>query len=384
MEDPIEYHRRNRGKIRVEGKVKVETEEDMSLAYTPGVAEPSREIADDRSKSYEYTTKGEMAAVVSDGSAVLGLGDVGPEAAVPVMEGKALLIRELAGVSAFPVVLDEDDTGDLIDAAESLHPVFGFMMLEDIASPECFRVEEELRESLDIPVFHDDQHGAAVSVLAGIKNALQVVGKDLEEVSATVVGAGAAGIATTDLLLEAGVGEVKVVDRPGIIHGGMEELNEYQREIGRRTNPEGEEGGLQEALRGSDVLVGLSAPGIVSKEMVKSMKDDAVVFALANPDPEITYSDAREAGAAVVGTGRSDEPNQVNNSLAFPGIVKGALDCRASGINDDMKMAAAEAIASLVEPGPENILPSALNRDLPGKVAEAMVEAAGETGVCRV
>ncbi|MFB6077055.1 MAG: NADP-dependent malic enzyme, partial [Candidatus Nanohaloarchaea archaeon] len=306
-EDPLAYHRDSHGKIAVEGKVPVETEADMSLAYTPGVAEPSRAIADDPAAVYDYTVKGEMAGILSDGSAVLGLGDIGPEAAIPVMEGKALLIRELADVSAFPLVVDTDGTDDLIATGERLHPMLGFLMLEDISSPACFEVEERLKEELDIPVFHDDQHGAAIAVLAGLRNAFRITDRDVADADIVVIGAGAAGIATADLLLAAGAGDVTLVDTPGIIHGGMD-LPPHQHDIADRTNPDRTEGDLADALDGADACIGLSTGGIVSKEMVRSMADDPVVFAMANPDPEIPYPDAVDAGAAVAGTGRSDFP----------------------------------------------------------------------------
>ncbi len=382
---PLDFHRENRGKIRVDGKVPLETQEDLSLAYTPGVAEAVRAIQDDPSTVYDHTTKGEMCAVVSNGTAVLGLGDVGPEAAIPVMEGKALLIRELGDISAFPVMVDEDDPDELISVVKRLHPMFGFMMLEDIASPGCFRVERELQEELDIPVFHDDQHGAAVAVLAGLHNALALTGRDLEHAEVVVIGAGAAGIATADLLLAADAGDVTLVDRPGIIHGDTPGLNDEQRDIAERTNPGGTEGSLAEALDGADVCIGLATSGIVSQEMVRSMADDPIVFAMANPDPEITYDDAVDAGAAVVGTGRSDYPNQINNSLAFPGIVKGALGCNARGVNTEMKLAAARAIADHVDdPSPDHVVPGSLDRTLADAVAAAVTDAGQETGFCRI
>ncbi len=384
MADPLEFHRENHGKIEVDGKVSLESGEDLGLAYTPGVAEPTREIAEDSEKVYDYTVKGGMAAVASNGTSVLGLGDVGAEAAIPVMEGKALLIRELSGVSAFPLVVDEEDPEEFTDAVERLSPMYGFMMLEDIESPACFQVEEELKERLEIPVFHDDQHGAAIAVLAGLKNAFEVVGKEIEEASITVVGAGAAGIATADLLLEAGVEDVKLVDKPGILAPGMDETNEYQNRLAERTNPGGETGSLEDALKGSDALVGLSTGGIVSKEMVKSMAEDPVVFALANPEPEIMPGEAREAGAAVVGTGRSDFPNQINNVLAFPGVVKGTLGCNAFEINTEMKLAATDAIAGAVEPRRDRVVPSPLDPEVTERVADAVKETGRETGACRI
>ncbi|MDY6768751.1 MAG: NADP-dependent malic enzyme [Candidatus Nanohaloarchaea archaeon] len=382
--DPLEYHRKHQGKLRVEGTVSIDSLEDLGLAYTPGVAEPARAIADDAEKSYEYTAKGKMVGVVSNGSAVLGLGDIGAAAAAPVMEGKALLIHELAGVSAFPLLIDEQDPDAFIEAAARLHPGFGFFLLEDIASPDCFRIEDALKERLDIPVFHDDQHGAAVAVLAGVKNALDVVGKDMTEVSIALVGAGAAGTAATKLLMEAGVEDITVVDRSGILAPGMD-LLPHHRELADLTNPDGQQGDLADAMQDADVFIGLSTSGIVSQEMVRSMAEDPVVFAMANPDPEIPYPDARDAGAAVVGTGRSDFPNQINNSLAFPGIVRGALTCRAREVNTEMQLAAADAIAAQVdEPSPDQVVPSSLDPDLHDAVADAVRNRGGETGACRV
>jgi malate dehydrogenase (oxaloacetate-decarboxylating) len=383
-EEFLAFHRENRGKIRVEGKVPLESLEDLQRAYTPGVAAPAEEIRDDPTKVYAYTSKGEMVGVVSNGSATLGMGDAGPEAVLPIIEGKCLLIRKLAGISAFPVVLDEEDEGSMRDITEKLHPMFGFIMLEDIASPQCFQIEEELKEHMDVPVFHDDQHGAAIATLAGLKNALAVVDKELEDARIAVIGAGAAGIATTKLLMAAGADDIVVVDRPGILAPGMEEINWAQQEIAERTNPEGETGSLAGALEGADVMIGLSVGGIVSKEMIRSMADDPVVFALANPEPEIIPDDARDAGASVVGTGNPAYENEVNNVLAFPGIARGCLRCYARNINTEMKLAAANALAEMVEePDAHSILPSPLDRRVADAVADAVSEAGRETGECR-
>ncbi len=384
-DEALDYHRQNPAKIRVEGAVDVETQDDLSKAYTPGVAAPSRAIAEDPGSVYDYTAKGEMAAVLSNGSAVLGLGDIGATASIPVMEGKSLLIRELGGVSAFPLVVDEDDPDELIATAERLEPMFGFLMLEDIRSPDCFYIEDELKQRLDIPVFHDDQHGAAIAILAGLLNALDVVGKEMNDIEVTVVGAGAAGTAAADILLEAGVDQLAIVDRPGILTPDMDDLNHRQQELAERANSGGRTGDLPDAVADADVLIGLATSGIISQEMVRSMADDPVVFAMANPDPEISYEDAREAGAAVVGTGRADFPNQINNSLAFPGVVKGALRCNALEINMEMKVAAAEAIADMVaEPSPEEVVPSSLTEGLADAVAAAVTEKGRETGACRI
>ncbi|MDY6770175.1 MAG: NADP-dependent malic enzyme [Candidatus Nanohaloarchaea archaeon] len=384
-DDALDYHRRNPAKIRVEGAVDVETQDDLSKAYTPGVAAPSRAIADDPVTVYDYTAKGEMAAVLSNGSAVLGLGDIGATASIPVMEGKSLLIREFGDVSAFPLVVDEDDPEELIATAERLEPMFGFLMLEDIRSPDCFRIEDELSDRLGIPVFHDDQHGAAIAILAGLLNALDVVGKEMDSIEVAVVGAGAAGTAAADILLEAGAETIHLVDRQGILAPDMDGLNDRQQELAERVNSGGTRGDLADAVDGADVLLGLATGGIVSQEMVRSMADDPIVFAMANPDPEIPYHDAKEAGAAVVGTGRADYPNQINNSLAFPGIVKGALRCNALEINMAMKVAAAEAIADIVDdPAPDRVVPSSLEDGIADAVAAAVTEKGRETGACRI
>ncbi len=384
-EEALEYHRKKKGKLKMVGKTPLDSDRDLELAYTPGVAEPVREIAENPETVYEYTSKGDMVAIVSDGSSVLGMGDSGPEASIPVMEGKSLLMCKMAGLSGVPLILDETDAGEIIDTVERLHPMFGFIMLEDIKSPKCFRVEDELKERLELPVFHDDQHGAAVAALAALKNALEITGRGLENVEITVIGAGAAGIGTVELLLEAGAEHVDVVDRQGIIHPDMDDLNWKQKELAEKTNPGKEEGSLEDAIEGSDVLIGLAAGGIVSKDMVESMSEDPIVFALANPEPEIMPEEAKKAGAKVVATGRSDFPNQVNNSIVFPGIAKGCLKCFAKEINNYIKLAAAEKIAGMVEnPRPGKIIPSSLDKKVVEQVAEAVMEEAHETGVCRI
>ncbi len=378
----LELHSENPGKISVEPSVEIEDARDLDLVYTPGVAEPCREIDGDREKVYDYTTKGNLVAVVTDGSAVLGLGDIGPEAAMPVMEGKANLMKKFAGVDGFPVCLDVDSGEEIIDSVEKMAPGFGAINLEDIEAPKCFDVEQTLKKNLDIPVFHDDQHGTAIVVLAALKNALEIVDKVLEDVRVTVIGVGAAGYATIRFLQAAGVEDIVPVDSEGILEPG-DEGNRFKEEIARSTLAREESGSLEDAMEGSDVLIGLSAGGIVSKEMVESMAEDAIIFALANPDPEIMPEDAREAGAAITATGRSDFDNQVNNSLAFPGIFRGALDARAREINEEMKEAASDAIAEFIEPSRNEIVPSTIDGELAMEIAARVEEAAEESGVTR-
>ncbi|MFB6242352.1 MAG: NADP-dependent malic enzyme, partial [Candidatus Nanosalina sp.] len=381
-EEALELHSENPGKISVEPSVDIEDASDLDLVYTPGVAEPCREIDEDREKVYDYTTKGNLVAVVTDGSAVLGLGDIGPEAAMPVMEGKANLMKKFAGVDGFPVCLDADSSDDIIESVESMAPGFGAVNLEDIEAPRCFDIEQTLKKKLDIPVFHDDQHGTAIVVLAAMKNALELVDKQLEDVRVTVVGVGAAGYATIKFLQSAGVQEIVPVDRDGILDPGDED-NRFKEELARSTLAKDESGDLEDAMEGADVFIGLSAGGIVSKEMVGSMADDPVVFALANPDPEILPEDAEKAGAAITATGRSDFDNQVNNSLAFPGIFRGALDARASEINEEMKEAASDAIAGFIEPSADEIVPSTVDRELAMEIASRVEEAAEKSGATR-
>lgn len=373
-EKALELHKQWGGKLETVSKTPVKSREDLSLAYTPGVAEPCKVIAEDKEAAYTYTWKSNTVAVVSDGSAVLGLGNIGPYAAMPVMEGKAVLFKEFGGVNAVPICLDTQDTEEIIKAVTYLAPGFGGINLEDISAPRCFEIEERLKEALDIPVFHDDQHGTAIVVLAGIINALKVVGKKKEDCKVVVNGAGSAGIAITKLLLTYGFQNVILCDKVGIVSKATEGLNWMQQKMTEFTNPDNETGSLADALKGADIFVGVSAPNIVSPEMVSSMNADSILFAMANPVPEIMPDVAKKAGAKVVGTGRSDFPNQVNNVVAFPGIFKGALEGRASQITEEMKLAAALAIADLVpesELNEDNIMPEAFNP----KVAEVVAEA---------
>ena len=363
-EKALQLHEEWQGKLLTTSKAPVKSREDLALAYTPGVAEPCKLIAKDKELAYKYTIKSNTIAVVSDGSAVLGLGNIGPYAAMPVMEGKAVLFKEFGDVNAVPICLDTQDTEEIIKAVTYLAPGFGGINLEDISAPRCFEIEERLKEILDIPVFHDDQHGTAIVVLAGIINGLKVVGKKKEDCKVVVNGAGSAGIAITRLLLTYGFKNVTMCDKSGILHKNSEDLNWMQKKMMDVTNPGQLTGSLADALKGADIFVGVSAPGIVTKEMASQMNHDAIMFAMANPVPEIMPDLAKEAGVRVIGTGRSDFPNQVNNVLVFPGIFKGALEARARQITDDMKLAAAVALASLVpddELSNENILPEAFD-----------------------
>ena len=374
-EKALMLHEQWNGKLETVSKTPVKSRDDLSLAYTPGVAEPCKVIAQDKEAAYKYTMKANTVAVVSDGSAVLGLGNIGPYAAMPVMEGKAVLFKEFGGVNAVPICLDTQDTEEIIKAVTYLAPGFGGINLEDISAPRCFEIEERLKEILVIPVFHDDQHGTAIVVLAGIINALKVVGKKKEDCRVVVNGAGSAGVAITKLLLTYGFPNIIMCDKVGIVSKDTEGLNWMQKKMTEVTNLNNEKGSLADALKGADIFVGVSAPGIVSKEMVASMNKDAILFAMANPVPEIMPDLAKEAGARVVGTGRSDFPNQVNNVVAFPGIFKGALEGRASQITEEMKLAAANAIASLVpdeELNEDNIMPEAFNPRVAELVAEAV------------
>lgn len=373
-EKALALHKEWNGKLETVSKTPMKSREDLSYAYTPGVAEPCKVIAEDKEAAYTYTMKANTVAVVSDGSAVLGLGNIGPYAAMPVMEGKAVLFKEFGGVNAVPICLDTQDTEEIIKAVTYLAPGFGGINLEDISAPRCFEIEERLKEKLDIPVFHDDQHGTAIVVLAGIINALKVTGKKKEECKVVINGAGSAGIAITKLLLTYGFSNIVMCDKIGIVSKQTQGLNWMQEKMAQITNPNHETGTLADALKGADIFVGVSAPGIVSKEMVASMNQDAILFAMANPVPEIMPDLAKEAGAKVVGTGRSDFPNQVNNVVAFPGIFKGALEGRATQITEEMKLAAANAIANLVpenELNEDNIMPEAFH----SKVAEAVADA---------
>ncbi|HSP38097.1 MAG TPA: NAD-dependent malic enzyme [Frankiaceae bacterium] len=373
------------GKLEMRPKVPLTTRDDLSMVYTPGVARVCRAIADDPGRVWNLTIKQNMVAVVTDGTAVLGLGDIGPEAALPVMEGKAVLFKEFGGVDAFPLCLSTTDPDQIVATVMAVAPVFGGINLEDIAAPRCFEIEARLRTALDIPVFHDDQHGTAVVVLAALLNALRLVGKRLEEVRIVISGVGAAGIATTKMLLAAGAGEVIGCDRRGIVHSGRPDLDGVKAEYARLTNPRKLHGGADDALAGADVFIGLSGPGAVSASGIRSMAKEAIVFAMANPSPEVAPEDI-EGVVAVVGTGRSDYPNQINNVLAFPGIFRGALDVRASDITEDMQLAAAHAIASVVQPedlAPDFIIPSVFDRSVAPIVAEAVARAASEAGVGR-
>ena len=374
-EKALKLHEELNGKLSTEAKCHVKTREDLSLAYTPGVAEPCRKIAANPDDVYKYTWKANTVAVVSDGSAVLGLGNIGPEAAMPVMEGKAVLFKEFGGVNAVPICLDTQDSDEIVHTVARIAPGFGGINLEDISAPRCFEIESKLKEKLDIPVFHDDQHGTAIVVLAGIINALKVVGKEKENCKVVINGDGSAGIAICKLLLTYGFKDVTICGLYGILSKDIEDLNWAQKEMAEVTNLSGQNGKLADALVGADIFIGVSAPNIVSAEMVKTMNKDAIIFAMANPVPEIMPDVAKAAGARVVGTGRSDFPNQVNNVVAFPGIFKGALEGRAKQITEEMKLAAALAIASLVpddELNDENILPEAFNPDVADVVSKAV------------
>ena len=369
----LELHEKNQGKLEVVSKVKVNDAMDLALAYTPGVAEPCKKIHEDNDLAYKYTNKGNMVAVVTDGSAVLGLGNIGGIAGMPVMEGKSVLFKQFGNVDAFPICLNTQDTEEIISTVKAISPSFGGINLEDIAAPRCFEIEKRLIEELDIPVFHDDQHGTAVIVLSAVINALRIVKKDISDVKIVISGAGAAGIAISNLLTLAGAKNNLILNSRGIIDPDDEKLDEARREIARTTNPNKVKGDLKTAMENADIFIGVSAPGILTKEMVSSMNHDAIVLAMANPVPEIYPDEAKEAGARVVGTGRSDYPNQVNNVLVFPGIFRGALDAKADRITDDMKLSAAYAIAHMVEqPVEDRILPEAFNKDVARNVANAV------------
>lgn len=387
FEESLKLHEEKVGKIEITSKLKIETRDDLSLAYTPGVAEPCRKIYEDEENVYKYTSKGNLVAVVTDGSAVLGLGDIGPKAGLPVMEGKSILFKEFAGVDAFPICIDTKDVDEIVKTVKLIAPGFGGINIEDIGAPRCFEVEEKLKKELDIPVFHDDQHGTAIVVLAGIINALKVVEKKIEDIKVVVNGAGAAGTAISKLLLSSGVENLIVCDKVGILYRGIENVDDDKLKLAEITNPDNIKGNLANALVGADVFIGVSAPGIVSKDMVSFMNKDSILFAMANPTPEIMPDEAKEAGARVIGTGRSDFPNQVNNVLAFPGIFRGALDVRAKEINEEMKIAAAYAIASMIKDedlNENNVIPYALDRAVANNVAEAIRKAAIESGVARI
>ena len=386
-EKALELHEKWNGKLDTVSKVQVKTREDLALAYTPGVAEPCKVIAKDPEAAYRYTIKSNTVAVVSDGSAVLGLGNIGPLAAMPVMEGKAVLFKEFGGINAFPICLDTQDTEEIIETVVRIAPAFGGINLEDISAPRCFEIEKKLKECCDIPIFHDDQHGTAVITLAGVINALKLVGKKLDEVKIVTSGAGAAGIAIIRLLISMGLKNVIMTDRKGAIYEGRDGLNPIKEEMAKITNYNHEKGTLAEVIKGADIFIGVSAPGTLTPDMVRTMAKDPIIFACANPTPEIFPDEAKAAGAAVVSTGRSDYPNQVNNVLCFPGIFRGALDVRASDINDEMKVAAAYAIAGLVsdeELNADYILPAAFDPRVKDAVAAAVAEAARKSGVARI
>lgn len=385
--EALKMHREWRGKIRVETPCPLTSRDELSVAYTPGVAAPCLEIQQDVEKSYEYTRRGNLVAVVTDGTAVLGLGDIGPEAGMPVMEGKCALFKAFADVDAFPICIRSKDVDEIVRTVELIAGSFGGINLEDIGAPRCFEVEKKLKERLDIPVFHDDQHGTAVVTVASMLNALKLTGRSLDSVSAVVNGAGAAGTACTRLLMALGMKNVVVCDKIGALVPGLPGMTAAQAELAAATNPEKKSGTLADVIRGADVFLGFSAPGCLTGGMVRTMAKDPLVFACANPTPEIFPEEALAAGAKVVGTGRSDYPNQINNVLAFPGIFRGALDVRAKEINDEMKVAAAKAIAGLIpeqELSEKNIIPSALDPAVAPAVAKAVAEAAVQTGAARV
>ena len=386
-EESLQKHYEWNGKIEVISRVPVNDRHDLSLAYTPGVAEPCLEIQKDINKSFSLTRRNNLVAVVTDGTAVLGLGDIGPEAGMPVMEGKCALFKAFADVDAFPICIRSKDVDEIVRTVYLISGSFGGINLEDIAAPRCFEIEKKLKEICDIPIFHDDQHGTAIVVAAALINALKVVGKRIEDVRVVINGAGAAGCAIGKHLLNVGVRDLTMVDRFGIICRGDESLNDAHKELAERTNHRLLRGTLADAMKGADVFIGVSAPGIVDDNMVRSMNADAIVFPMANPTPEIMPDAAKAAGARVVGTGRSDFPNQINNVLAFPGIFRGALDCRASCINEEMKVATSYALASLIpeeELNEENIIAPALDKRVASVVAEAVIKAARETGVARI
>ena len=385
--EALKLHEEHRGKIEVVSKVPLNTRDDMSVAYTPGVAEPCREIHRDPKNVYRYTSKGNLVAVVSDGTAVLGLGNIGAKAAIPVMEGKSVLFKQFGGVDAFPICLDTQDTEEIIQAVKQIAPVFGGINLEDIASPKCFEIERRLEEELDVPVFHDDQHGTAIVVTAGLINALKVAGKKMEDIRVVLNGPGSAGTAIIKMLITAGAKHIIACDENGILYKDRGVgIKDHKKMLCEITNEENRTGTLADALEGADVFIGVSVAGALKPEMIKKMAADPIVFAMANPTPEIMYDEAIAAGVKVMGTGRSDFPNQVNNVLAFPGIFRGALDAGARDINDAMKLAAAQAIADLVEPEklcPEYIIPSVLDPRVAPYVAEKVAEAAVKSGAVR-
>ncbi|MCF6460985.1 NAD(P)-dependent malic enzyme [Clostridium sp. Cult3] len=383
----LKAHEDNKGKIEVVSKLKLDTKEDLSIAYTPGVAEPCRKIHGNEESVYRYTAKGNLVAIVTDGTAVLGLGDIGPKAAMPVMEGKAILFKGFADVDAFPICLDTKDVDEIVETVKKIAPTFGGINLEDISAPRCVEIENRLRKELDIPVFHDDQHGTAIVVSAGLINALKIVDKKMKDIKVVINGAGAAGGATVKMLRDMGVVDILICDSKGIIYKGSPTNNWMKEELAQITNKDNIQGTLKDAMVDADVFIGVSTGNILDEEMINSMNNDPIIFALANPTPEIFPEEARKAGAKIVATGRSDYPNQINNVLAFPGLFRGALDARASVINNEMNIAAAHAIADMVENtqlSEDNIMPSALDKNVAKEVAKAVEEAAQKTGVARI
>jgi len=383
----VEMHEQWKGKIEVVSRVKVENKQDLSLAYTPGVAQPCLEIQKDVDLSYRYTRRGNLVLVVTDGTAVLGLGDIGPEAGMPVMEGKCVLLKEFADVDAFPLCIRSKDVDDIVNTVKLIAGSFGGVNLEDISAPRCFEIERRLKEECDIPIFHDDQHGTAIVTVAATINALKLVGMRFADLTIAVSGAGASAVSVSKLMLSMGARDITLCDRGGAIYQGREGLNESKQEIARLTNPNRRRGTLADIMKGADMFIGLSSPGLVSEEMVRSMKPDPIVFPMANPVPEIDPDLAKKAGARVVGTGRSDYTNQINNVLAFPGIFRGALDVRASDINEEMKLAAAKAIAGLISDdklSPDYIVPDAFDPAVGPAVAKAVAQAARDSGVARI
>lgn len=386
-ERAIKLHRENKGKLKVESKVKVENDDDLTLAYSPGVAAPCLEIEKNPELVYELTNKGNFVAIVSNGSAVLGLGDIGAKASIPVMEGKSVLFKKFGGIDGFPICLDLSEPQDIVNTVKAMSPVFGGINLEDIKAPECFEIEEKLKEELDIPVFHDDQHGTAIITLGGLINSAKLVNKDFKKLKVVINGAGAAGISLAEILNFVGVSNIILLDSKGAIYSGRENLNKYKKAIAKKTNPKKLKGKLEDVIKDADVFLGVSVANVLKQEMVKSMSDAPIVFAMANPDPEIDPEIAKKAGAKVIGTGRSDYPNQINNVSAFPGIFRGALDVCAKDINMQMKIAAAEALANLVseeELNYEYVIPKPFDKRVGPNVAAAVAQAAIETGVAKV
>ncbi len=383
----LKKHEEWNGKLEIALRAELDNMDDLSVAYTPGVAEPCIKISEDTDLSYTYTRRGNMVAVITDGTAVLGLGDIGPEAGMPVMEGKCCLFKRFGGIDAFPLCIRSKDVDEIVNTVALLAGSFGGINLEDISAPRCFEIEKKLKERCDIPIFHDDQHGTAVVVLSGLINALKLVNKKLEDIEVLVNGSGAAGIAITKLLMKTGLKNVILCDTKGAIYEGREGLNSIKAEMAAVSNRSLKKGSLKDVIKGADVFIGVSAPGVLTEDMIKSMAKDPVIFAMANPVPEIMPEEAKRAGAAVIGTGRSDFPNQINNVLAFPGIFRGALDVRAKDINDEMKLAAAYAIASIIpddELSPDYIIPNGFNEKVKTAVAEAVAKAARDTNVARI